>query len=93
MPRIGDRSVLIDSDGQGVAILVTTDVAVTRLAGVTDRHALAEGEGNATAAQWRRTHETYWNSAEYRSYFTDPTFPIDDDTLIVLEHFKVVERL
>ncbi|WP_240539277.1 ASCH domain-containing protein [Bifidobacterium sp. SO1] len=93
LPRIGDRSVLVDSNGQGVAVLVTTDVTVTRLADVTDQHALAEGEDDMTAAQWRRTHEEFWNSAEYRSYFADPTFPIDDDTLVVLEYFKVAERL
>ncbi|RSX53719.1 RNA-binding protein [Bifidobacterium goeldii] len=93
LPRIGDRSVLVDSDGQDVAVLATTDVAVTRLADVTDQHALAEGEGDTTAAQWRRTHEEFWNSAEYRSYFADPTFPIDGDTLVVLERFKVAERL
>ncbi|NEG89194.1 ASCH domain-containing protein [Bifidobacterium aerophilum] len=93
LPRIGDRSVLVDSDGKSVAILTVTDVTVTRLADVTDRHAMAEGEGDTTSAQWLRTHEAYWNSAEYRSYFTDPTFPIDDDTLVVLEHFKVTERL
>lgn len=91
LPRIGDRSVLVDSDEQGVAVLTTTDVSVVRLADVTDQHALAEGEGDTTAAQWRRTHEAYWNSAEYRSYFTNPAFPVNDDTLVVLEHFKVAE--
>ncbi|MBT1170147.1 ASCH domain-containing protein [Bifidobacterium sp. SO4] len=92
LPRIGGRSVLVDSDGQAVAVLATTDVAVIRLADVTDRHALAEGEGDTTAAQWRRTHEAYWNSEEYRAWFADPTFPINDDTLVVLERFTVTER-
>nr|WP_274619238.1 ASCH domain-containing protein [Bifidobacterium amazonense] len=92
LPRVGDRSVLVDSNGQGVAVLATTDIAVTRLGDVTDRQALSEGEGDTTAAQWRRTHETFWNSDEYRAGFADPTFPIDDDTLVVLEHFRVTER-
>lgn len=93
LPRVGDRSILVDSNEQGVAVLVTVDVTVTRLADVTDSHALAEGEGDTTPAQWRRTHEAYWNSAEYRSYFADPTFLIDDDTLVVFERFRVAERL
>ncbi|KFI51816.1 ASCH domain-containing protein [Bifidobacterium biavatii] len=93
LPRIGDRSILVDSDEHGVAMLTTTDVSVVRLADVTNSHALAEGEVDTTAAQWRRTHEAYWNSAEYRSYFADPTFPVNDDTLVVLERFKVTERL
>ncbi|MBW3090195.1 ASCH domain-containing protein [Bifidobacterium sp. 82T25] len=92
LPRVGDRTVLVDSNGQGVAVLTTTDAAVVRLGDVTDRHALAEGEGDTTAAQWRRTHEAYWNSEEYRAWFTDPTFPINDDTLVVLERFTVMER-
>lgn len=92
LPRIGDRSVLVDSDEHGVAVLTTTDVSVVRLADVTDSHALAEGEGDTTAAQWRHTHEAYWNSTEYRSCFADPTFPISDDTLVVLERFEVAER-
>ncbi|PWG66898.1 ASCH domain-containing protein [Bifidobacterium callitrichidarum] len=91
LPRIGDRSVLVDSDEHGVAVLTATDVSVVRLADVTDQHALAEGEGDTTAAQWRRTHEAYWNSAEYRSCFADPAFPVGDDTLVVLERFKVAE--
>ncbi|NMM97934.1 ASCH domain-containing protein [Bifidobacterium olomucense] len=89
LPRVGDRSVLVDSNEQGVAILVVTGVTVARLGDVTDQHASAEGEGDTTATQWRRTHEAYWNSSEYRSCFADPAFAIDDDTLVVLEYFKV----
>ncbi|WP_239519286.1 ASCH domain-containing protein [Bifidobacterium ramosum] len=93
LPHIGNRSILVDSDEHGVAVLITTDVSVVRLADITDSHALAEGEGDTSAVQWRHTHEAYWNSAEYRSCFADPTFPINDDTLVVLERFKVTERL
>ena len=93
LPHVGDRSVLVDSDGRGVAVLATTDVAVTRLGDVADRQALDEGEGDMTAAQWRHTHETFWNSDEYRAGFADPDFALDDDTLVVLEHFTIAERL
>ncbi|MBW3080015.1 ASCH domain-containing protein [Bifidobacterium sp. 79T10] len=91
LPKIGNRSVLVDSEDHGVAVLTTTDVSVVRLADVTDRQAIDEGEGDATAAQWRRTHEAFWNSDEYRAGFSDPTFPLDDDILVVLEHFAVTE--
>ena len=93
LPEIGDRSVLVDSDGRGVAVLTTIDVSVVRLADVTDQHAIDEGEGDTTAEQWRSTHETFWNSDEYRAEFSDPTFPLDDDTLVVLERFTVTERI
>lgn len=89
LPQVGDRSVLVDSDDQGVAVLVTTAVDVVRLCDVTDRQAIDEGEGDVTAAEWRRTHESFWNSPDYRACFVDSDFPIDDDTPVVLEHFKV----
>ncbi|WP_152973558.1 ASCH domain-containing protein [Bifidobacterium aesculapii] len=92
LPRIGDRSVLMDSDGRGVAVLTTTDAAVVRLADVSDQHAIDEGEGDTTAAQWRSKHETFWNSSDYRNEFSDSTFPLNDDTLVVLERFMVTER-
>ncbi|WP_223847850.1 ASCH domain-containing protein [Bifidobacterium reuteri] len=93
LPRTGNRSVLVNSDDHGVAVLATTDVAVIRLADVTDQHAIDEGEGDTTAAEWRRTHEMFWDSDEYRAEFRDPSFPLDDDTLVVLEHFTVTQRL
>ncbi|NMM99565.1 RNA-binding protein [Bifidobacterium sp. DSM 109958] len=93
LPQVGDRSVLVDSDDHGVAVLTTTDVTVVRLADVTDQHAIDEGEGDTTAAQWRRTHEAFWDSPDYRAEFSDPHFPLDDDTLVVLERFAVTERL
>jgi uncharacterized protein YhfF len=65
-----------------------------RLADVDDRHAIDEGEGYRNAAQFRVAHERFWNS-----YIDDirrtisPDFTIDDDTLVVLQRFKVVEHL
>ncbi|KAA8817497.1 ASCH domain-containing protein [Bifidobacterium callitrichos] len=93
LPKVGDQSMLVDSDECGVAVLVTTAVDVVRLADVTDRHAIDEGEGNTTADEWRRVHEAFWDSQNYRAEFTDHDFPIDDDTPVVLEHFTVKELL
>lgn len=93
LPRIGARSVLVDSNERDVAILTTTEVEVTRLGDVTDHQAIDEGEGDVTASQWRRTHEDFWNSPEYRQACQNPDFEITDDTLVVLEHFAVTERL
>jgi uncharacterized protein YhfF len=68
---------------------------VTRLADVDDRHAIDEGEGYANAAEFRVAHERFWNGylGELRDRLGDPTFRLDDDTLVVLQRFKVVERL
>ena len=87
------EEVLVDSDERPVAVLVTTAVDVIPLGKVTDRYAIDEGEGDVTAAQWRSAHESFWNSAEYRDEFANPNFPLNDNSLIVFEHFEVEQRL
>ena len=90
----GVREVLLDSDERPVAVIETISCSVVRLADVDDRHAIDEGEGYADAAAFRVSHERFWNG-----YIDDlrrsigPDFAIDDDTLVVLQRFKVVERL
>ena len=69
------------------------DRLVKPLGKVTDRYAIDEGEGDVTAAQWRSAHESFWNSAEYRDEFANPNFPLNDNSLIVFEHFEVEQRL
>ena len=91
--EVGAHSVLVDSDERPVAVLVTTAVDVIPLGKVTDRYAIDEGEGDVTAAQWRSAHESFWNSAEYRDEFANPIFPLNDNSLIVFEHFEVEQRL
>ena len=93
LPCVGAHSVLVDSDERPVAVLVTTAVDVIPLGKVTDRYAIDEGEGDVTAAQWRSAHESFWNSAEYRDEFANPNFPLNDNSLIVFEHFEVEQRL
>jgi uncharacterized protein YhfF len=94
LPKPGSHEVLLDSDERPVAVIENVECRVVRLADVDDRHAIDEGEGDANAAGYRVGHERFWNS-----YIDDlrvtlgPGFTIDDDTLIVLQRFKVVERL
>ncbi len=92
MPEPGTREVLLDSAERPVAVIETVSCGVARLADVDDRHAIDEGEGYANAAEFRASHERFWNG-----YLDDlrarigPDFSIDDETLIVLQRFKVVE--
>lgn len=46
LPQVGDRSVLVDSDGRPVAVLEVTSVRVAPLAEVDLSHARDEGEGH-----------------------------------------------
>ena len=95
LPVAGAREVLLDSGEQPVAVIETVDCRVARLADVDDRHAIDEGEGYADAHEFRVAHERFWNGYldDLRSTLGDPTFVLDDDTLVVLQRFRVVEHL
>jgi uncharacterized protein YhfF len=55
-------------------------------------HALGEGEGYSSVAEWRVGHERCWHSAEVRSELGDPESTVNDDTLVVAQTFSVLER-
>jgi uncharacterized protein YhfF len=91
LPYPGLRQVVVDSAGQPVAVIETTAVRVVRLADVDLAHALGEGEGYTSVAEWRAGHEEFWHSAEMRAELDDPEFTVDDDTLVMAETFRLVE--
>src|SRR5215467_11559786 len=81
LPEAGQVSAVVDSGGRRVAAIEVTQVRVVRLADVDLRHALDEGEGYESVAQWRSGHERFWHSAEARAELGDPDFTVNDDTL------------
>lgn len=89
LPVPGPRQVVVDSAGSPVAVIETTAVRVMRLADVDLDHALAEGEGFTSVAEWRAAHEQFWYSAEMRQAFDDPAFTVGDDTLVVGSEFRL----
>lgn len=95
LPVVGGREVLLYSSERPVAIIETVDCRVARLADVDDRHAIDEGEGYADAREFRVSHERFWNGYidDLRARLGDPAFAIGDDTMVVLQRFRVVERL
>ncbi|MFF8276393.1 ASCH domain-containing protein [Streptomyces lateritius] len=93
LPEVGERSALIDSDGREVAVVEVSEVRVLPLGDVDLRHALDEGEGHRSVAEWRAAHERFWHSEEMREGLGDPHFTVDDSTVVVAERFRVVERL
>jgi uncharacterized protein YhfF/GNAT superfamily N-acetyltransferase len=95
LPRPGERQLLLDSAEEPVAIVETTSCRVTRLADVDDDHARDEGEGYANAAEFRAAHERFWSGYldDLRARARRPDLVLDDDTPVVLERFRVVERL
>ncbi|MFF8386764.1 ASCH domain-containing protein [Streptomyces kanasensis] len=93
LPTAGTRSALIDSGGRPVAVVEVTEVRVLPLGGVDLRHAVDEGEGHRSVAEWRAAHEGFWHGGELRELLGDPAFTVDDTTPVVAERFRVVELL
>ena len=83
----------MDSHNLAVAVIQTVTVEIIRLADVSIAHARAEGEGFISVAAWRTGHEAFWHSTELRAHLKDPTFTVDDNTLVVLERFQVIQSL
>ena len=81
---------MIDSAAEPVALIEVVAVRVLRLADVDLAHAVGEGEGFATVAEWRAAHEDFWHSAELRAELGDPAFTVNDDTQVVAEQFRLV---
>lgn len=92
LPRPGQREVVVDSAGRPVTVIETVAVRVIRLADVDLAHALGEGEGYTSVAQWRAGHESFWHSEEMREALDDPSFTVDDDTMVVALEFRVVGK-
>ena len=92
-PQTGSRQVVVDSSNEAVAVIKTTDVQYVRLGAVPREHARDEGEGYSSVAEWRVGHECFWHSAEMRNYLGDATFTVNDDTLLILERFRLVTVL
>jgi uncharacterized protein YhfF len=82
LPQAGERFALLDFDDRPVAVVETTEVKIVRARDVELEFARDEGEGFESVEDWRRAHERFW--AEH---------DIHDDTLIVAERFRLVERL
>ncbi|WP_116995455.1 ASCH domain-containing protein [Desertimonas flava] len=81
LEHVGERLAIVDDDGRHVATVVVTDVVVSRFADVPDEFALAEAEGDLTAADFRESHSRYWASVGA---------PVTDDTPVVQVYFDFV---
>jgi uncharacterized protein YhfF len=89
LPRAGLRSVVVDSAGRGRFVIETTTVELVPLGEVTLAHAIAEGEGYVSVAEWRDGHVRFWNSDPVRAEI-GPDHVIDDQSVVVLETVRIV---
>jgi uncharacterized protein YhfF len=82
LPEVGQRFALLDFDDRPVAVVETTEVRIVPAGDIDLEFARDEGEGFESVEDWRRAHESFWAEHE-----------LTDDTLIVAERFRLVERL
>ena len=83
VPEEGDCSVLLDGAGRPRCVIECTASDVVPFVEVDAEFAAAEGEGDLSLAQWRKTHEAQFKR---EGYFAP-------DMMVVCEHFRIVERL
>ncbi|SEO19503.1 ASCH domain-containing protein [Actinacidiphila rubida] len=93
LPEAGARFAVIDSAGRPVAVIETTEVRVVPIGEVDLAHAVDEGEGDTSLETWRAGHERFFTSAPMREILGDPGFTVTDATPVVLERFRVLDRL
>jgi uncharacterized protein YhfF len=90
LPVVGTRQQVVDSGDVAVAVIEITAVEVVPVGAVDLQHAIDEGEGYTTVAEWRAAHERFWHGDAMRAYLGDPGFRVDDDTLVVVERFRLI---
>ncbi|MGY0459456.1 ASCH domain-containing protein [Kitasatospora sp. cg17-2] len=78
----GERLALVDDAGGFVAAIEITGVEVTTFGAVTWEHARAEGEGDASLAEWREGHRGYWSRLGTA---------VEDGTAVVCLAFRLVD--
>jgi len=81
LPVVGELSIILDGNGLPQALVREADVVVIRFGDITPQQAAAEGEGDQTLESWRAAHRTFFEGRGHS---------IDDDSLIVWEHFDVL---
>jgi uncharacterized protein YhfF len=82
LPKAGDHWLMLGYDDEPVAVVETTEMSLLPAGQVDLDFARDEGEGFESVADWRAAHERFWSDHE-----------ITDETLIVCERFRLVERL
>ena len=73
-----------------MAVIEVTDVRVIPLAEIDLGHAMAEGEGYTSVAEWRTGHESFWHGNEVREALGQPDFTVNDATMTIAYSFRLV---
>lgn len=93
IPEAGYRKAVLDSYGNRVCVTEVVSVEVLPLSEINLQHALDEGEGYESVADWREGHLKFWTSDYYKEslgeFYQEPT----DETLVVYSRFRVIPHV
>lgn len=87
LPQVGLHNIILDGDGEAIAIVETTEVEVVPFDEVTVEHAYLEGEGDRSLSYWRDVHETFF-SKEFESLDKEFTYKMP----VVCEKFRLLYK-
>ena len=85
IPKVGDYSIILNSQKEAVCIIKTTKIYVTEFNQVSKEHAFKEGEGDRSLEYWRDVHINFLTNelATINQKF-------NEHTKVVCEEFEVV---
>ena len=87
LPKVGDLDMVLDGQGQAVAIIETTKVTVIPFRDVSADHAYKEGEGDRSLTYWRQVHEEL-----FTKWLADIGITFSPESKVVLEEFQLVYK-
>lgn len=85
LPYEGLHNIILDGNGEALAIIETTEIEIVPYREVTEEHAYLEGEGDRSLAYWREVHEKFFKS-ELQNVNQD----FHDRIPVVCERFKLI---
>lgn len=87
LPYTGLHNIILDGEGNAVAIIETTSVEVIPFDEVTEEHAYLEGEGDRSLKYWQDVHEDYFTRE-----LKELNLEFHPKILIVCERFQLVYK-
>ena len=85
LPKVGEYSVILDSNKNAVCVIQTDKVAIVPFNQVSAEHAYKEGEGDKSLDFWREIHEKFFTRCMEKA-----SLKFTSEMKVVCEEFKVV---
>lgn len=88
LPKVGEYSVILDSNENAVCITKTVNVYVVPFDEVSSDHAYKEGEGDRSLAYWRKVHADF-----FMAEMSEAGLHFDEKMNVVCEEFEKIYPL